>query len=339
MISLAQIVFLIYSLAVAVTGGELDCLCGLVVIPSSGSGPVLHHDHCPLPPNNQSCIDEGCLHRCSTSTGYCYKMVKKEKDHIKKVYRCQEQEDAFKNTPPMECLNTLSNLCHSHGCCKGEHFCNLNLTVPSETLCHINDKTDHNETLLLILTISVPLVVLLLTILIILLIYRQCFPRFGYQPVAKPFPSTVVIDLSSNKSMVSTYLDESQSTTKESLEDTYSGSGAGNPMLVQRSIARQVNLIECVGKGRFGEVWRGHWRGEDVAVKIFSSRDEKSWFRESEIYQTVMLRHENILGFIAADNKDDITWTQLWLVTDFHEHGSLFDYLSRTSTSRLRAPR
>jgi len=40
-----------------------------------------------------------------------------------------------------------------------------------------------------------------------------------------------------------------------------------------------------------------------VAVKIFSSREERSWFREAEIYQTVMLRHDNILGFIAADNK------------------------------------
>lgn len=50
-------------------------------------------------------------------------------------------------------------------------------------------------------------------------------------------------------------------------------------------------------------MWRGRWRGENVAVKIFSSREECSWFREAEIYQTVMLRHENILGFIAADNK------------------------------------
>lgn len=41
-------------------------------------------------------------------------------------------------------------------------------------------------------------------------------------------------------------------------------------------------------------------------MKIFSSRDERSWFREAEIYQTVMLRHENILGFIAADNKGTV---------------------------------
>lgn len=26
---------------------------------------------------------------------------------------------------------------------------------------------------------------------------------------------------------------------------------------------------------------------------------------------------------------DNGTWTQLWLVSDYHEHGSLFDYLNR----------
>ncbi|KAL4608940.1 activin receptor type-1C-like [Arapaima gigas] len=112
-----------------------------------------------------------------------------------------------------------------------------------------------------------------------------------------------------------------------------SGSGSGLPLLVQRTIARSIVLQEVIGKGHYGEVWRGKWRGEDVAVKIFSSRDERSWFREVEIYQTIMLRHENILGFIAADNKDNGSWTQLWLVSEYHEHGSLFDYLNRYTVS------
>lgn len=54
------------------------------------------------------------------------------------------------------------------------------------------------------------------------------------------------------------------------------------------------------GKGRYGEVWRGLWHGESVAVKIFSSRDEQSWFRETEIYNTVLLRHDNILGKLGG---------------------------------------
>uniref|UniRef100_A0A8C9FMY5 Activin receptor type-1 n=1 Tax=Pavo cristatus TaxID=9049 RepID=A0A8C9FMY5_PAVCR len=86
-----------------------------------------------------------------------------------------------------------------------------------------------------------------------------------------------------------------------------SGSGSGLPFLVQRTVARQITLVECVGKGRYGEVWRGQWQGENVAVKIFSSRDEKSWFRETELYNTVLLRHENILGK-WNDSRCESTW-------------------------------
>ncbi|XP_060677134.1 activin receptor type-1B-like isoform X1 [Hemiscyllium ocellatum] len=125
------------------------------------------------------------------------------------------------------------------------------------------------------------------------------------------------------------YVSEGKSLKDLMFDMTTSGSGSGLPLFVRRTIARTIVLQEIIGKGRFGEVWRGKWRGGDIAVKIFSSREERSWFREAEIYQTVMLRHENILGFIAADNKDNGTWTQLWLVSDYHEHGSLFDYLNR----------
>uniref|UniRef100_A0A3B4AKL6 TGF-beta receptor type-1 n=1 Tax=Periophthalmus magnuspinnatus TaxID=409849 RepID=A0A3B4AKL6_9GOBI len=125
-------------------------------------------------------------------------------------------------------------------------------------------------------------------------------------------------------------------TLKDLIYDmTTSGSGSGLPLLVQRTIARTIILQESIGKGRFGEVWRGKWRGEEVAVKIFSSREERSWFREAEIYQTVMLRHENILGFIAADNKDNGTWTQLWLVSDYHEHVEGMIKLSLSTASGL----
>lgn len=61
-------------------------------------------------------------------------------------------------------------------------------------------------------------------------------------------------------------------------------------------VTKSVKISLVSGKGRYGEVWRGQWQGENVAVKIFSSRDEKSWFRETEIYNTVLLRHDNILG-------------------------------------------
>ncbi|KAK8732235.1 hypothetical protein OTU49_006983, partial [Cherax quadricarinatus] len=115
--------------------------------------------------------------------------------------------------------------------------------------------------------------------------------------------------------------------TLSDLIEQSSGSGSGLPLLVQRTIAKQIQLVQSVGKGRYGEVWLGRWRGERVAVKVFFTTDEASWFRETEIYQTVLLRHENILGFIAADIKGTGSLTQMLLITDYHQLGSLHDYL------------
>lgn len=85
--------------------------------------------------------------------------------------------------------------------------------------------------------------------------------------------------------------------------ETQDSSGFGLASLSRRTIARQIQLRQTLAKGRFGEVWLGDWRGEQVAVKIFNSRDERSWWRETEIYTTNTLRHSNILRWIASDNK------------------------------------
>lgn len=115
-----------------------------------------------------------------------------------------------------------------------------------------------------------------------------------------------------------------------------SGSGAGMPECMNRTIARQIKLTyPCIGKGRFGEVYKGEWRGENVAVKTFNSADEKSWENECNIYNTSGFRHENILGFIAADNIDRGLYTELWLITEYHANGSLHDYLTSNQVNIL----
>jgi hypothetical protein len=51
-------------------------------------------------------------------------------------------------------------------------------------------------------------------------------------------------------------------------------------------------------------------------VQVFFTTEEASWFRETEIYQTVLMRHDNILGFIAADIK--VSRLQLlWILITF----------------------
>ncbi|VDM16649.1 unnamed protein product [Hydatigera taeniaeformis] len=139
-----------------------------------------------------------------------------------------------------------------------------------------------------------------------------------------------------------------------------SGSGSGVPFLVQATVARQISLQECIdiaiiewanqvlrtgkiftfiGKGRYGEVWRGIFRGENVAVKIFSSRDEASWARETHIYSSVLLRHENILSYYASDITSRYGCTQLWIISHYHPYGSLYDFLQAHVVDTIAALR
>ncbi|XP_014261668.1 TGF-beta receptor type-1 isoform X3 [Cimex lectularius] len=263
---------------------------------------------------------------CETD-GYCFTSITldmntQEKSHS---FRCLEKDVTHPPENPIAChYNGKRNDSFVIECCKEYDMCNRN-RIPS---LHVRKKPEWIDgagsvagslgTWELVLFIAGPTCMICLIIMLILTRwnpYKRSRMRY-HCPEPMEGPEQPILGSVSLRDMI---------------DMTTSGSGSGLPLLVQRSIARQIQLVDTIGKGRFGEVWRGRWRGENVAVKIFSSREERSWFREAEIYQTVMLRHDNILGFIAADNKDNGTWTQLWLITDYHEHGSLFDYLNRTT--------
>lgn len=259
---------------------------------------------------------------CETN-GMCQVIAVRNKDgHVTNDRKCLTTESLQPPERPFLCVDSVGSQSRFKVQCCSQDLCN-NKTLSLDPV-HDNDGGKQPDerpmnSLELAVVVLVP-TVLLVVALIAFLCHRRSLHRHRHHPVpefdAEPYrEDSFIPDGASIKDLL--------------YEMTTSGSGSGLPLLVQRTIARTVALQESIGKGRFGEVWRGKWRGEDVAVKIFSSREERSWFREAEIYQTVMLRHENILGFIAADNKDNGTWTQLWLVSDYHEHGSLFDYLNR----------
>lgn len=62
-------------------------------------------------------------------------------------------------------------------------------------------------------------------------------------------------------------------------------------------------------------------------MKIFERSEEASWYREAEFYQTVLLRHDHVLGFIAADIRSIENEAKLLLITEYHKYGSLYDFL------------
>lgn len=298
-----------------------------------------------------SCEEETCL-----TEGVCFVAIYLHKGQEKRTLRCLDPKLLQPPGRPILCEYNRNRVDqYISGCCSDADLCNerlpLALAKASESKDSSNDTEEKNQVLIPAATATGT--VLILVLLAILLIMRRrdggrgkgclgCVKSTssamttvtgddGYRQVDVRGGPLDTRSSAGGTSMggVTTTTNTTGSALNDYLSLSSSGaSGSGLPLLVQRSVARQITLLNIVGQGRYGEVWRGEWRGEYVAVKIFSSIDEKSWFREVEIFQTTMLRHENILGFIAADNKDNGTWTQLWLVTEYMENGSLFDYLS-----------
>ena len=53
------------------------------------------------------------------------------------------------------------------------------------------------------------------------------------------------------------------------LTDQSSESGSGLPLLVQRTIAKQIHMVSSVGKGRYGEVFACQMERRKSSGKIF----------------------------------------------------------------------
>ncbi|XP_061757999.1 bone morphogenetic protein receptor type-1B isoform X2 [Nerophis ophidion] len=256
------------------------------------------------------CPDDSVNNTCRTD-GYCFTMVEEEGGVPVLSAGCLGLV-GFE----FQCRDTWSSHQRkSLECCTDQDYCNQNLhptLPPLKPPLYVDGKIRH-----VALFISVTVCSIILAAIIVF-----CYFRYKRQ-VSRP---RYTIGLEQDE----TFIPPGES-LKDLIEQSQSsGSGSGLPLLVQRTIAKQIQMVKQIGKGRYGEVWMGHWRGEKVAVKVFFTTEEASWFRETEIYQTVLMRHENILGFIAADIKGTGSWTQLYLITDYHENGSLYDYLKST---------
>ncbi|KAG7274796.1 hypothetical protein CRUP_010293 [Coryphaenoides rupestris] len=102
-----------------------------------------------------------------------------------------------------------------------------------------------------------------------------------------------------------------------------------SPILGQKPL----QLLEIKARGRFGCVWKAQLLNEHVAVKIFPIQDKQSWQNEYEIYTLSGMRHENLLHFLGAEKRGTNMDIELWLITAYHEKGSLTDYLKANVVS------
>ena len=216
-------------------------------------------------------------------------------------------------------------------CCSGRDYCNDYLKFDNKVIIEIfGPQTAFNLTYLAVASLSIIFLILLCLILNFIRLKNQSKKQENFTEArlltpSETLPRTEFSTLGTDPRM-------------ESFFNLSSGSGLGATILQERTIAKQIRLHENIGQGRYGQVKKGTFHGDPVAVKIFASREEHSWRKESLIYTTYNLNHENILRFIASDMTScEYSYTQLWLVTEYHENGSLFDFLQRQKIPEVLA--
>ncbi|XP_029450388.1 serine/threonine-protein kinase receptor R3 isoform X2 [Rhinatrema bivittatum] len=164
-----------------------------------------------------------------------------------------------------QCKSTVQGTATTK-CCDAD-MCNGNLTIHQA-----EPDPPAKKQLQLIL---IPLLVILLLLLLVTVYF--CRARWHHRKRLL----TRLHELGDTDMLKASIVGDS---TLGDLLDDYctTGSGSGLPFLVQRTVARQITLVECV-------------------------------------------------GFIASDMTSRNSSTQLWLITHYHESGSLYEYLQRTT--------
>ncbi|XP_061437583.1 activin receptor type-2B-like [Lethenteron reissneri] len=92
-------------------------------------------------------------------------------------------------------------------------------------------------------------------------------------------------------------------------------------------------LLDLRAGGRFGCVWRAQLLSEVVAVKIVQTVNQRLWQNEVDIFVTPGLSHHNLLQFIGAERREGNAEPEMWIITTFHERGSLCDHLKGSTLS------
>ncbi|CAI5442199.1 unnamed protein product [Caenorhabditis angaria] len=211
----------------------------------------------------------------------------------------------------------------SIACCYEGNYCNRDIEPPSYANIFHNEKPSESHPPLLsfkdglksetgIFLFILLALIIILTFAIFFLLSIAYYRRKNIKKASKTL---------------------SNMTEKEMLYYEDSGSGSEQATLLQRTVRQDLSIIKTIGQGRYGEVRKAAYRGRFVAVKTFYTTDEDSWKNERDVYQTHMINHENILQFVAADIwSEEDSMTKMLLVVDYHELGSLSDYLRREQT-------
>ncbi|XP_034780180.2 bone morphogenetic protein receptor type-2-like [Acipenser ruthenus] len=90
-----------------------------------------------------------------------------------------------------------------------------------------------------------------------------------------------------------------------------------------------LKLLELIGRGRYGAVYKGSLDERPVGVKVFNYSNRQNFINERNIYRLPLMEHDNIARFIVGDERLTAEGRMEYLlVMEYYPHGSLCRYLS-----------
>ena len=96
-------------------------------------------------------------------------------------------------------------------------------------------------------------------------------------------------------------------------------------------------LINQIGQGRYGYVYKAQYQGNIVALKIFSHNGRTAWETECTLNSMESTAHENILEFVTKESRGAGISLQLVIITKYYQLGSLNQFLRKHVVSLQQA--
>ena len=110
------------------------------------------------------------------------------------------------------------------------------------------------------------------------------------------------------------------------------GSGRNDSDLIDNDTVSEVEIGEQVGRGSYGIVHKGKYRGRDVAIKLVVINEEDrlnsstmnaiTMDFQSECQTMCLLAHPNVVQFLGFSTRPKVT-----IIQEFVAGGNLHDYL------------
>ncbi|XP_039674799.1 TGF-beta receptor type-2 [Perca fluviatilis] len=315
------------------------------------------------------CNDNVCLSNCNLTSfcnavdEICIAMWRKNNNTMTVHTMCHNPALPLEGVDPRLLLNFTSRECHmvpqpaQDGAmmvcgCHGEHECNDKLIFDKGA--HGFSKLQSKDVIPVVVVSLVPPVLVAIVATAAFYFYRTHRPDKPGPPARPAWPTKRTPELyqafdlpcgglgargegGGGGGMIGPGGQTGESNTKSPNNEMTDWQGQPAELL-------PIKLEVLVGKGRFAEVWRacllqgvtgGVNSYETVAVKVFPAVEYASWRNECSIYSDAKLEHDNVVRFLAAEERGPRghPLRKYWLVLAYHSLGNLQDFLTENILS------